>query len=572
MSTTRKRKTEAGEWLRRAAAQPAVRTAGSILLPLLAILPGLGLILYYILGPAAGHMTSDCTDSLRWAQASLISGKLISDNFDYAALLPFGGNQIFLPFLLIFGYGMRAQVAGLALFAVLFAAALYYVGRGLDFSRTASAGLASIVMLVLSSGSKLREILWEHIFYYNLGLLFFCVGLGLCVRILKSLKKEQPKRRDKVLLALRLVLLGVFSLFAATDGLQTLVCYTLPILAGLFAERFLDPETPFFSRKNGGALLTIALVFICSAVGFFLIPVISHGVSAGYADAYSSYSGMANWTENFHKLFNHWFTLLGVSVTDGQHFVTVDSVFQALKIFGALFLLFFPLGLLLRLPSMENQGLKVLTVGHAAVTAFILFAFVFGRLGAANWRLTPVLGTGLLTTCAAVLEGIRRKGVLRRFGAVGIVFLALLALQPALEIRSMPADHGNNAAFYTVAAELESRGLKYGYAHFWWCQLLTMVSENRVQVSTTEIRDRIPTRHTYQDYRDNYLDKPTDRYFLLLNETENRTVSSWIEEQRLLGRITESIAIPTEEYLVGGYRGSTVYVYVFNVNFLNLSE
>ena len=162
---------------------------GEILLTLLALLPGLGLLLYYVIGPAAGHMTSDCTDSLRWAQASWLSGRLISDNFSYAALLPFGGNQIFWPFLALFGYGLKAQIWGLAVFVLLFAAALYYFARGFDLSRPASAGLVSVTLLILSSSEKLREILWEHIFYYGLGLLFFCVGFGLTLRIL---------RRDRV--------------------------------------------------------------------------------------------------------------------------------------------------------------------------------------------------------------------------------------------------------------------------------------------------------------------------------------------------------------------------------------
>ena len=97
---------------------------GKVLLPVLALLPGLAALLYYVTGPAAGHMTSDCTDSLRWAQASFLSGRLVSDNFNYAALLPFGGNLLFWPFIALFGYGLKAQIWGLTLFVLLFAAAL----------------------------------------------------------------------------------------------------------------------------------------------------------------------------------------------------------------------------------------------------------------------------------------------------------------------------------------------------------------------------------------------------------------------------------------------------------------
>ena len=42
----------------------------STVLPILILLLGVGTVIYYITGPAEGYMTSDCTDSLRWAQAT----------------------------------------------------------------------------------------------------------------------------------------------------------------------------------------------------------------------------------------------------------------------------------------------------------------------------------------------------------------------------------------------------------------------------------------------------------------------------------------------------------------------
>ena len=534
-------------------------------LTVLVLLPGLFSVLYYVTGPAAGYMTSDSTDSLRWAQASFLSGRLVSDNFGYAALLPFGGNLIFWPFIALFGYGLKAQVWGLAFFVLLFAAGVYYFARGLEMGRIASAGLVSVMLLILSGSNKLREIMWEHIFYYNLGILFFCLGFGLTLRILR--KKKEEDARGRRLYVIRLVCLGLFSVLAATDGLQTLVCYTLPILAGLLVERFLDGETPLLSRKNTGAGLVFGIIFLASALGFALIPLISHGVSAGYADAYSSYTAMSNWTDNFHKMFTNWFTLLGVSVKDGQYFVKLDSIGQAIRIFGGIFLLGFPFVLLTRLSRLKSAGLKMLVIGHAAVTAFIVFAVVFGRLGAANWRLTPVLGTAVLTSYAAAAEGLKEKKVPARLGSLGIVFLALLALLPALEIRKMPVDYNRDSAWFTASATLQEKGLKYGYATFWWGELLTMLSENRVVASNMDInKDGKPIRRTYQDFLDCYEDKDTDRYFLLLMESEKKSMTAWLQEKMANGEITEDFVIPVKSYYAGGYSGDKLYVYVFENN------
>ena len=56
-----------------------------ILLPILILAFGVGTVLYYILGPSQYYLTSDSTDSMRWAQATFESGKLISDNSSPAA-------------------------------------------------------------------------------------------------------------------------------------------------------------------------------------------------------------------------------------------------------------------------------------------------------------------------------------------------------------------------------------------------------------------------------------------------------------------------------------------------------
>ena len=294
--------------------------------PILALAPGLILILYYIIGPAAGYMTSDCTDSLRWAQATLESGKLISDEFYYAAILPFGGNLIFLPFVAMFGYSMTAQICGLVVFVLLFAAALYYVARGMNFDCTVSAAFVSVVMLIMSSSPKLREIMWEHIFYYNLGLLFFCFGFGLALRILRKGGLRDDLKAGKTIDWVRIGIICVFSLIAATDGLQTLVCFTLPLVAGLFAERFFDSETPLLSKRNlvTGSLAAVVLMF--SLIGFVSIDKIAGGVTAGYADAYSSWSAMSSWTDNFLGFFYNWFTLLGADVVAGDPLVSGASI------------------------------------------------------------------------------------------------------------------------------------------------------------------------------------------------------------------------------------------------------
>ena len=534
--------------------------------PIFALAPGLILILYYIIGPAAGYMTSDCTDSLRWAQATLESGKLISDEFYYAAILPFGGNLIFLPFVAMFGYSLTAQICGLVVFVLLFAAALYYLARGMNFDRTVSAAFVSVVLLIMSSSPKLREIMWEHIFYYNLGLLFFCFGFGLALRILRKGGLRDDLRAGKPIDWVRIGIICVFSLIAATDGLQTMVCFTLPLVAGLFAERFFDTETPLPSKRNLVTGILAAVVLVFSLIGFVSIDKISGGVTAGYADAYSAWSAMSSWTDNFLGFFHNWFTLLGVDVVAGDPLVSGESIVNMIRIFGALLLLIAPIILVCRYNKIQNSALRAVLIGHFAVTAFILFAITFGKLGGANWRLVPMLGTSVMTTFFAAVELIRQKKAAGRIGALILAFLILMACIPARDIAKMPADYGEDNSWHTVARELEAHGLKYGYANFWWAEVVTMISGGEVVVANLSPSQRSPQQYNYQQPYGSYDDKDTDRYFLMLTESENSEMSAWLQRQRAMDKIVEEFTIISEPYDLRGYKGEVMYVYVFAEN------
>ncbi len=535
------------------------------LLPLLTLLPGLVLVLYYILGPASGYMTSDCTDSIRWAQATYESGHLISKEFSYAAVQPFGGNLIFLPFIALFGYSMTAQVIGLTLFALLLILALYYLARGLGFNRLFSGIFVSMTVLLLSSSPKLREILWEHIFYYNLGILFFCLGFGLALRLLR----DEEKRRDLTAFRtrdwIRLAVLVLFSFLAATDGLQTLVCLTLPLVGAYALEFYLAAKPAVRLRDQMGMTAVLLLVLFWSVLGFLMIPVFTRGVEAGYANAYSTYSQMSEWKDNFLGLFHNWLTLFGVSVQKNDPLVSADSVVNMLRIGTALLLLFAPFVLLARYHRQPERELRLLIGGHLFVSAFIIFASVFGSLGKANWRLTPMLGTSVMVMLTWSLKRLQQIDCRR----IGIVFTALFlaaAAVPAATILRMPADYGENNSWHAAARELEARGLTYGYGNFWWSELITLVSGNRVQMANINESKGKPVKNNYQLPPGNYEDRIEDQYFLLLTESDNSKMESYLSRMKREGALIDAFTVESDPYATGGFAGTKVFIYVFNRN------
>ena len=534
-------------------------------LPLLTLLPGLLVILYYILGPASGYMTSDCTDSIRWAQATYESGHLISKEFSYAAVQPFGGNLIFLPFVAMFGYTMTAQIAGLTLFALLFLFALYYLARGLGFDRLFSGLFVSVTVLLLSSSPKLREIIWEHIFYYNLGILFFCVGFGLALRLLRDEGHRKGFSEYKVRDWIRLALLVVFCFLAATDGLQTLVCLTLPVIGAYCLEYFIYDRPKTSLRENMGLSAVLLLVLFWSVLGFAMIPVFTRGVEAGYANAYSTYSPMNEWKDNFLGLFHNWLTLFGVSVAKGDPLVSADSVINMMRIGGALLLLFGPFVLLARYDKQEDRGLRLMIGGHLFVSAFIIFASVFGSLGKANWRLTPMLGSAVLVMLTWSLKHLEQTDR-RRIGAVFTAFFLGVASLSAVTIMKMPARYGENNSWHVAARELEARGLTYGYGNFWWSELITLVSGNKVQMANINESKGKPVKNDYQLPSGNYGERTEEKYFLLLTESDQKKMEDWVARQKKEGAVLDEFTIESDPYSVGGFAETKVIVYVFNRN------
>lgn len=592
----------------------------SFIAALIILALGVGAVLYYITGPSQYYMTSDSTDSLRWAQASYESGKLISEDFHYAAILPFGGNLIFAPFVALFGYSVAAQLAGLVVYTLLLVSAMYYMAKGIGMNRIWAAALVSLTLLIMSSSPKLREIMWEHVFYYNLGILFFCLGVGLVSRLMRdesAVMKEGKsgistlrawaavttvtavvmfvvskavtsvvafgiisaviitvlicisvtcaiiKPRAALLDWTKLGFLAVFSMLAATNGLQTLVCFALPVLAGMVAERLFDDATPIFSKKNFRAAGIALALLIGTLVGYSMIESVTGGVTAGYQEAYSSYSAMGEWPNNLLNFMNNWFSLIGVSVASGDPLMSAESVVNMLRIFGGIILLVAPVVLLFFWKRISSHGVRIALIGHFAVSAFIVFAVVFGKLGGANWRLTPMLGTSVILSFITAVELIRQKKVARRVGALLLAFMILLALPAALEIKDMQSDDGDNVAWHTASAELTARGLRYGYANFWFAETITMISNGELEVANIRESTKTPEKYAYQLPKDAFDDREdASEYFLLLTEKENSTMQEWLEESGYVS----SFVISTRGYNLRGHYGKLFHVYVFSEN------
>lgn len=581
------------------------KSPGSIVaVVLLAIMVALPIILsltaaiYYILGPAEGYLHADCSDSLYWANASYESGNVFDPTYRYAALLPFSAQLWMTPLVAVFGFTMTAQNIGMIIFVLIFAASLFYFCYRAEMSLGWCTLSVGVTLLVLCSSDKLREIMLGHVIYYSLGLVLFFLIAGLSLAVSKHgtalLQTDSHERYPyaRVGFWVSLGLLIFVSAGAATDGSQILVLSTLPALGGVAAERFFSGRRRLLSRQNAGALIAILGIIAGTLSGTVVLKLLTaDSISADkYTGAYSVFQSSSKWLDSFHKFFQSYFELLGISVSDGAALVSTESVGVILRIALAIFLLVLPFVMLLLYRKLCYRGTRVMLWGHVILSAGLMFGFICGKLSNANWRLTPMIGTGVLLAvfaarelshagrarllaagevkatpsddlapehCPAETDDVALGRVELRSGMLLACFLCFAALISLGEIMKMPSDYGRNNELHQLSEYLQENDLEYGYATFWRSNAITLLSDSKVKVREVLASSSLGIVTDYYQSSTRWYDESEhekyDKYFVLLSYSEYSAVC----DTDMWQTITSHSLIEELEY--EGY-----YVFVFS--------
>jgi hypothetical protein len=155
------------------------------------------------------------------------------------------------------------------------------------------------------------------------------------------------------------------------------------------------------------------------------------------------------------------------------------------------------------------KALKYMLWAHHITAAIILFLVTLGSLGNANWRLTPLLGTAVLTTAIGL------------YWAVCLIVLLLNALINAGQTCALPVDNGQDNTLHQLTDFLLDHELEYGYATFWQAQAITLLSNQKVRVRNITVDQSGISPRLYQSNKNWYQDRQeTNEYFLLLDQTE----------------------------------------------------
>lgn len=517
---------------------------------LIATLPlfaALYLAFYYIYGPGEGFFHSDCTDTMYWANAALEGNGIFDLYYNYAALLPFSTVWIMQPLIKLFGFGMTAHNLGMAIFAVLFAGGIYFCARSAKFSHLWSSTAVFAVFMILSCSDKLCEMMWGHTIYYSLGLVLMFYLLGLGMRFCDAI--EEGKTVSAIVWGT--LLLGI-SIGSATNGMQIVVLTVLPAAAAFAAERLLSAKDGLVTKKTIPALASALVIAAGTLGGIMLLKVITNdgAIRAGYAAGYSGWSAVSNWLSNAQKFVNHYFTLLGVNMTQNAPLFDAESMKYFFRIAVGIILLVMPVVILCLYGKIKSRGVRLMVWAHFVLTAVVIFGYICGELSAANWRLMPIIGSSAMLTVCALRDLVSDLGlfevkenggaavVLSRISALVLAVVILSSLVFADEIKALDPEYGRDNTNHRLAEFLVEEGLEYGYATFWYSQAITLLSNSEVRVRNMDVDDRkgVIGRH-YQSSLNWYNDQPgVDEYFVILSATEYRSVfttkswQQWMDE------------------------------------------
>lgn len=529
--------------------------------PPVLLVVALGLVAYYIICPAKGEFHADCTDTIYWAKATFDSGKLISPDFSYACLLPFGGSLLMLLFLPFFGLSMTTHMLGMLLFFLLLTAVLCWMLREMHWDYRWICTTAAIFLMILSASKKLREIFWGHTIYYSLGILFLFCGLALLFRLQNLVAVHQETRKIRVHSILTFIALILFFVLCCTDQVTAVTIFALPILAGLFLERLLDRKTPLLHWKNTRALLLLLSLGIAVVSGMELGNIWANGVTGAYADAYSNWTAQSTWTEHLQKLPLAWLTLLGLEDIPGEKLMSGESVMNLIRIGTALILAVLPVAATCCYPKYKGQSgrqMRILLWAHWTVTGLILVGYLCGALSVANWRLSPIVCTASIVSLVFLRWAITKRTAMQRVAGLLCVPVACFCLLSAWNILLLPTNAAEVNVQYQLTNMLEDQGLTYGYATFWHVNAMTVISGDKLKVRNVNVDEDGVQKAVYQTAAAWYDDQPgQEDYFLLLDTEEYQGLAA--AKDPLLSRAERSFVL-TDSY------GTNYQVLVFAEN------
>ena len=200
----------------------------SILILLFFLILISSLVLIFTFSPGIiSYDVYDYLEGLPLAEATIRSRSLINPEYVYYYILPLGPNVLMTPFVLLFGYTILANQAGMIVFLGIYLAVVYKLSKALYEERKNR--LLFCIVLSLFVYTYIGDNLLHHLLAYGIG--FVCL-LGELACVIE-IRRQQNVRKNTILLV-------ILAFWSSANGISPAALSGLPILAAIILPGILN--------------------------------------------------------------------------------------------------------------------------------------------------------------------------------------------------------------------------------------------------------------------------------------------------------------------------------------------
>ena len=473
---------------------------------------GLIVVMFYIFCREIVDYNLDFTDSLIWAAASVESHSLINPDFWYAYIIPFSGSLLMIPIVKILGVTYLAHELGMALFAIVFTAAVLFGVHAMGLTMRKSCMLTGILLLIISSSSITRMIFFGHVIHYSLAMVFTSIAIILLGKLDCFKTPGRYDKRQMIYYALLLI----WTCLCCLNGSSALMLFFCPLAGALVMERLLDKAEITFENIKLPAV-RLAGMAAAAALGFLIKRYrIQPYFDNSYEESFSAFLSHDQWMWKEQGFFIRFSTLLTGPVYGGTPMLSLDGIFIILRLVLAALLLIVPVIALFFYKKCDNRMMRIILLDYWVLFLLTQLTYSNAKIQEANWRLAALLGMGIIVSMVFLLW-ILKEPFFCRFGYLIMAVFIMSAGAGALTVGMLPADSSANG-YVRLAGVLEENGLTYGYTDLWGgANAITVMTDSRIKVRAIEYLGDTYAIKRYQGEAGWYEDQPgVDRYFAVV--------------------------------------------------------
>ena len=460
---------------------------------------GLFVVIFLLYKRCRAEYNADYTDTILWANASVVSGHFYDPEYWYAYFLPFSGIPIMIPIVAKFGLTYFAHQLGMTVFAFIFAAPLVIYMRCAGCSYGEAFSLSGITMILMCASQITRMIFYGHVIHYSLAIVFMCIAYAL-------LNKE------------RYVLLAVWCMLCCTNGMATFILFFIPFAASLILERYFD-KTPISLSHDKDLIRKLGIIFAGGFAGF-IIKTVFFG-SREYEDSITALLPSDGWVWKQSPFLLEWIKVLTDESGQDVLMMSFDGIRILVMYVFAVLLLVIPVFAAISYRKIKSRPLRLLILFYHMMFFMTMLTYSVSYASVSNWRLAGLVCASVIVSMLYVLYMLKERLYVRWIVLLVPVF-AVCSIVSMLTVKHIPSALNANRNDKLIEIYKEN-GLTRGYSSFWnSANAVTVLSDNTIQVSPILFwpDGRYGVRH-YQSDPSGYVDVAgVDRYFVAVSAEE----------------------------------------------------